>query len=77
MRQPINLNQAEIDKLAEKTDELSNWLEEKALQVTSHVVIPPEIAAVSSIVFMAGLALFLDQAIPDALCWYGGCNGVA
>ena len=71
MRQRINLSQAKLDELAEKTDELSDWLEEKTLQIASHIVIPPGVAVVGSILVVAGLTLFMDEAIPDGVCWSG------
>lgn len=74
MRQPINLDQTELDELAEKADGLSNWLEEKAMHIATRVVIPPELAAVGSMIVGAGLMLLVDDAIPDSMCW-GGCNG--
>lgn len=71
MRQPINFTQTELDELAEKSTGLSDWLEEKAFSVATHVVIPPAVTAVGSILVIASIALVVDGAIPDSVCWSG------
>jgi hypothetical protein len=73
MRQPINLEQTELDELAERADGLSDWLEEKAMHIATRIVIPSELAAVGSIIMATGLVLLVDDAIPDSICW-AGCS---
>jgi hypothetical protein len=72
MRQPIQLTQTDVDGYASQAAALSDWLEEKSVQVASRVVIPPELVAVAPIVVVSGALLFLGEPSPTAVCW-GGC----
>lgn len=70
----INFSQADLDKLAEQTDELRTWLEEKTSRAATHVMMPSPLTTVGSIVLVAGLSLVMDDMVPNTMCWsYGGC----
>jgi hypothetical protein len=71
MRQPINLNQAELDELAQKAEELSDWLEDQAFQVVTRLPVPSGLVSVGSIIAVTGIAVILDGAVPDSVCWAG------
>lgn len=71
MRQSIGLNQTELDELASKAEELSNWLEDKTVQIATNVIIPPGLVAVGSIIAFAGMFIIMDGLIPDSVCWAG------
>lgn len=75
MRQPINLTQAELDELAKKAEELSGWLEDKAFQVVTRVTVPSGLVSVGSLIAFTGIAIIVDGAIPDSVCW-AGCTTI-
>ena len=75
MRQPIQLNQTDLDAYADQATALSEWLEEKAIEVVSRIVIPPELVAVAPIVIVSGALLLAGGPGPTAVCWGGCVNG--
>lgn len=74
MRQPIQLDQTDVDRYADQAAALSDWLEEKVTSVANQVIIPPELVAVAPIVIVSGAFLLAGDPNPSAVCW-GGCTG--
>ena len=72
MRQPIKLNQTDVDAYADRATTLSEWLEEKTTAAASRITIPPELTIVAPLVVASGLFIFAGDSGPDAICW-GGC----
>ncbi|MCA9945951.1 MAG: hypothetical protein KC449_20855 [Anaerolineales bacterium] len=69
MRHPIDVNQTELEEIAEQATELSSWLEE----VTDSAIIPQKLTAVATFVLYSGLLILMDNATPASSCWIGGC----
>lgn len=72
MRRRIELNHAELEGLADKTEGLSRWLDDKATQVVCHSMLPTALMVVTSIA-IKGAVFLVDGSVPDSVCW-AGCS---
>jgi hypothetical protein len=73
MRRRIDFTQTELDEIAKKASQLSDWLEEKTIAVTSQVLIPTRLTVVASLIVAGGAVVLLDGATPDVIGWQGDC----
>lgn len=71
MRQPIDFDQDELNKVADKATTLSDWLVEKTVATTSYIPLPATTVTVASVILVAGVNIWIDGAVPDSVCWAG------
>lgn len=72
MNRSMKKTQEELQKIAEKANALSEWLEDKSLVAASHVPLPVEMVTVTAVVLVAGGVIMMDGGmIPDSVCWTG------
>lgn len=86
MKQQLEFASHDLESLAENADALFSWLDqEHALAEESNsassqsaadgsVKIPLRLLLVTATVAASGLPVWLDQQLPNSVCWYGNCR---
>ena len=79
MRQPIRLDEQELDELANRADALCEWLGEQSIQDISpenrqRLAIPPRLTVLATTLLVYGGPIIFGGSGPEVYCWNGGCN---
>lgn len=88
MKQQLEFASHDLDSLADNADALFSWLDqahahglaEESDSTSSQSVadgsvkIPLRLLLVTATVVASGLPVWLDQQLPNSVCWYGNCR---
>lgn len=77
MKQPIDLNQQDLNNMAQTADELFDWLQESTrpeAEEGKRINIPHHLSIVATVALVYGIPLIFDPLDPSTMCWFGGCT---